>query len=287
MYPLATIEAEIAAAEAGVPNIRDGCAKQIVWADEPGVHTDISVVFIHGFSASPEELRPLPDLVAKALGANLFFTRLMGHGQDGAAMGRAKLIGWRVNMAEALSIGAVLGDRVLLIGCSTGCTLIADALVRGTKVPVMGACMISPNFGLRHRLAQFILDMPWSHVWGPWIAGAERTFPVESPEHGKYWTTRYPTKAVKPMGEAIRAVRRADLGAVKVPLLNVVNPDDQVIDPAKARATAARWGGPTEEITLVQTPQDHSMGHIMAGDVFSPGQTVPLANKIGQWAKRL
>ncbi len=71
--------------EADVKGVRAGCAKQIVWAD--GVRkTPISVVYVHGFSATGAEVRPLPDLLAKALGANLYFTRLKGHGQDGIAL---------------------------------------------------------------------------------------------------------------------------------------------------------------------------------------------------------
>ena len=287
MVDLRRLEADLATAEARVSDLRAGCEKRVIWAGQAAHQTPVSVIFVHGFSASPEELRPLPDLVAQALGANLFLTRLTGHGQTGAAMARATFADWRKDLDDALAIGGALGARVLLMGCSTGCTLIADALVRGAAVPVMGACLISPNFGLKHRLAQVILDLPGSHMWGPWIAGSERSFPVESPEHAQFWTTRYPTKAIKPMGDVMRAVRRADLGKVTVPLMTVVNPDDQVIDADKALATAARWGGPTKTITLTQTPDDHAMGHIMAGDVFSPGQTAPLAAKISAWAKML
>ncbi|MDD4273595.1 MAG: hypothetical protein PHG14_07705 [Desulfobacter postgatei] len=38
-------------------------------------------VYIHGFSATRKETAPLSDLVAKTLNANLFYTRLSGHGR--------------------------------------------------------------------------------------------------------------------------------------------------------------------------------------------------------------
>ncbi|TIX10328.1 MAG: alpha/beta hydrolase, partial [Mesorhizobium sp.] len=80
-------QAYLAREEAAVPNIRDGLEKEIIWAN-PMVHakTPLAMVYIHGFSASKGEVRPLPDDVADELGANLFYTRLTGHGQDGAAM---------------------------------------------------------------------------------------------------------------------------------------------------------------------------------------------------------
>ncbi|TIW76048.1 MAG: alpha/beta hydrolase, partial [Mesorhizobium sp.] len=66
-------QAYVANVEAAVPNIRDGLEKEIVWAN-PMVHakTPLSIVYIHGFSASKGELRPLPDDVADQLDANLF-----------------------------------------------------------------------------------------------------------------------------------------------------------------------------------------------------------------------
>ena len=80
-------EAYLARREAGVAGIRPGLQKEIVWADPASkAKTSIAIVYVHGFSASKGEMRPLPDRVASALRANLYFTRLTGHGQDGVAM---------------------------------------------------------------------------------------------------------------------------------------------------------------------------------------------------------
>ena len=55
-------QAYLAKEEARVPGIRDGLEKEIIWAD-PLVHarTRLSIVYIHGFSASKGEVRPLAD----------------------------------------------------------------------------------------------------------------------------------------------------------------------------------------------------------------------------------
>jgi esterase/lipase len=91
-------------------------------------------------------VRPLPDMLADALGANLYFARLTGHGQDGIAMGRARLPDWEADVAEALQIGAALGDEVIVMGCSTGCTLLTTALAQGARAK--GIVHVSPNYGL-------------------------------------------------------------------------------------------------------------------------------------------
>lgn len=289
MYHIDRLDAEIAQAERSVENLRDGCAKCVTWAGEAGVQTNVAVVFIHGFSATCGELRPLPETIAAALGANLFCTRLMGHGQDGDAMGRATLAGWRDDVREAAAIGQLIGKKVVFIGCSTGCTLITLGLTNGDIAPetTLGTVFVSPNFGLRHRAAQTVLDLPFSEYWAPYLIGKERKFDVINDAHAQFWTTRYPTKSVKPMGDAIRAVMRADLSKVLVPMFMAVNAGDQVINPKRARNVMMAWGGPTYKLDLKQSDDDDAMGHVMAGDVFSPNQTAPLAARIVEWAQSL
>ncbi|WP_159086947.1 alpha/beta hydrolase [Loktanella sp. Alg231-35] len=285
MLDLLTIEADLARAEAQVSALRPGCEKRISWAGEPATKTAVSLLYIHGFSATGEELRPLPDLVAEGLGANLHFTRLSGHGQDGPAMGRATFQEWTRDVAEAIAVAQTIGDEVIIMGCSTGCTLATLTLAGGA--PVKAMVHVSPNFGLRHRAVQFLLDLPGSRHWAKYVAGRERNFPVLNEAHAKYWTVTYPTKAVHVMADAVRAARRADLSQVTTPALFCFNADDQVVHPDQIRTTMVRWGGPVDEINLIQTPDDDEMGHVMAGNVFSPGQTLPLARRILAWVHSL
>lgn len=283
MPDLDHIEAQIAAEEAQVPALRRGCARRIIWAGEPAAKTKQVLLYIHGFSASPEELRPLPDLVARGLGANLYFMRLTGHGQDGAAMATATLDAWQQDVADAVAVARALGDEVILMGCSTGCTLATLALAEGLEAKAV--IHISPNFGLRNRAAQIVMDMPFSQHWGHLLAGKTRSFDVISDAHAAYWTTEYPTAAVHPMGDAVRAVRRADLGQVRVPAFFAYNADDQVVHDADIRDVMRRWGGPVKKLLLQKGPKDDPMGHVMAGDIFSPQQTAPLAEHILAWVK--
>jgi len=280
---IATLEAEIALAEAQVPHLRAGCEKRVIWAGDAAARTDYAVLFIHGFSASPEEIRPLPDLVAKGLGANLHFTRLTGHGQDGAAMGSATLAAWQADVAEALDITQTIGKRVVVIGCSTGCTLATLALSQGARIDAI--VHVSPNFGLANRIGQSLLDLPFSRKWAHVAAGAERSFPKISDAHAAYWTLRYPTQAIHPMADAVRAVHSAAVEHVTTPALFCFNEADKVVSADRTRKIIARWGGPVETYLFQQTAADDPMGHIMAGDIFSPGQTAPAVGRILAWLR--
>lgn len=278
---VADLDAWLAQCEATVPALRPQCAKRIIWAGQVGARSDDVVVYIHGFSASGQEVRPLPDLIAQELGANLYFARLSGHGQDGAALGAATLDEWRADVKEALRIAATLGRRVIAMGCSTGCTLLTEAVARGAKADAL--VFLSPNFGLTHPVAHHLLKLPMVRKWGHLIVGRERSFPAISEDHAAYWTLRYPTQAVYTMAEAVAAARAADLGAGTAPILAVLNPEDKVVSPSRTRRTLTGWGGTVTFEELTQSPRDDAMGHIMAGDIFSPDQTGPLAARILAW----
>ena len=72
--------------ESRFSNIREGLNKEILWANVEEKQAEYSIIYLHGFSASRQEISPVMEKVADALGANLFFTRLSGHGQNTEAL---------------------------------------------------------------------------------------------------------------------------------------------------------------------------------------------------------
>ncbi|OYU18560.1 MAG: alpha/beta hydrolase [Rhodobacteraceae bacterium PARR1] len=281
------LEAWLDEREAAVPALRPESGKQIVWAAAPGTKTPLAVVYIHGFSADREEIRPVPDDVAAALGANLFLTRLAGHGRDGAAMAEPTAGDWIEDVAEAMAIGRRLGDRVILIGTSTGGTLAAlaatdPALSHG----LAGVVLVSPNFKVRNPAA-FLLDLPLAPTWAPWIAGREAGFTPINDGHAAHWTTQYPSAAFFPMAALLREAGRTDYSAAKVPLLVLSNPADQVIDPAAIAPVMAAWGAKVTAVELTPGPNDDPYGHVLAGRILSPGLTDAGVETILNWTQGL
>lgn len=275
-------QAYLAASEARVAGIRPGLEKEIVWADPATrARTPLAIVYVHGFSASKGEVRPLPDLVAKSLKANLHFTRLKGHAQDGAAMATASVNDWINDYAEAMAIGHAIGERVVVIATSTGASLAVAAA--GAKEPFMQASamvLISPNFGVNSGAA-FLLDWPWGRQIAEMIVGKERSFPPRNAAQEALWTTRYPTAALLPMSALVRTAYAAPTRTFSVPALFVFSNKDSVVRPDLTREVAARWGGPRDIVTVDNTDdRDH---HVIAGDALSPSTTAALAATITDW----
>lgn len=268
-------------------DIVPGAAKRIQWAGAKGVKTPLAVIYVHGFSASAEEIRPVPDEVAKALGANLYFTRLAGHGRGGPAMADARAGDWIEDMAEAMAIGRRLGDKVLVISTSTGATLAAIAATDpALSKDMAGVVLVSPNFGVGNPAAK-ILDLPFARWWGPIVAGAERSFTPANEGQAKYWTTSYPTVALFPMAALVREAKGVDYAAAIAPALFLYSPNDQVIDPTLVRPVAEAWGGAVQVEERIMQAGDDASSHVIAGDILSPGQTEPVIDLIVAWAKAL
>lgn len=275
--------AYLAAEEAATPNIRPDQQKQIIWAGAPGQKTPLAIVYVHGFSATSGEVRPLPDQVAKALGANLFFTRLTGHGQDGAAMANGSVAAWANDYAEAIAIGRTIGERVIVMATSTGGSLaVAMSPDAAVSKDVAALVLISPNFGVQAG-GSFLLTMPWGKQLAEMIIGKERSFEPRNARQAGLWTTRYPTVALLPMQKLVDIAKAVPVEAATVPALFILSDGDKVVRPEMTRAIAARWGAPHQEIT-VDGAEDPDQ-HVIAGDVLSPGVTDMLARQTTDWLK--
>ncbi len=282
----ANVEAYLATREGRFDDLTPGAEKSVVWAADPGVKTRLAVLYLHGFSATNREVRPLPDLVARSLGANLFLTRLAGHGRPGLALGAVEARDWLADVSEAVAVAEALGEVTVVIGTSTGGTLALWAATRGEWAQRIGAVVvISPNLGVRDSRSGMLL-WPWGGSLARAMIGSERSWEPSSEEHGTYWTTRYPTKALLPMMALVDMVRSLPASTLTAPVLNLYAADDRVVAPELADAwasglEASRWR--SLEIVGALDPDQH----ILAGDIMSPGTTQRVHDEIMGFLWRL
>ncbi len=283
------LDGYLAAREAKFDDLTDGTQKRIIWAGETGAQTDLAVVYIHGWGASSEEIRPVPDQVAARFGANLYFTRLKGHGRplNELAMSEPVMNDWVQDTAEAIAIGRRLGKRVILVTTSTGGTLaVAAAGDAALRDGIAGVVMISPNFGPADPMAG-LANWPLARYWVPALVGEWRSWDPHNELQGKYWTTRTQNVAALPMMALIKHVDGMDLGALDMPALFIYSEDDVVVSPALTARAIKAWGGPKEVALRVMTPSDTPSHHVIAGDIMSPNQTAETAQIIGDWVANL
>lgn len=280
------VDVYLSKAEAKFDDIREGLHKQVVWAyPNSRARTPISLVYVHGFSASSGETRPLMDIVASAIGANLFYTRLTGHGRTGDAMAEATVHSWVNDIAEATAIGRQVGDRVILVGTSSGGTLVTWAATQpGQGDNIAGIINISPNYGPQHSLA-WLLTMPWAKQMAEFVEGKNRGFEPQNELHEKLWTHEYPTAAVLPLAELIKLANNASIEDIKSPALFIFSDKDAAVKPEATRAIIDRWGA--DKVFFTVENSGDKRHHNIVGDALSPGTTQEVADKIIDWINAL
>ncbi|MDG2490979.1 MAG: alpha/beta hydrolase, partial [Alphaproteobacteria bacterium] len=281
------IDAYLAMREGQFDDIIDGVEKQVIWAGEANVKTPLSIIYLHGFTASSKEIRPVPDRVATALGANLYFTRFTGHGRQPTALANATVGHWMDDVGEAIKIGKQIGETVIIMATSTGATLAAAAaLDEAAMENIGGIIFISPNFAINSRAAS-LLTWPFARQWVPLVIGAEQQGIARNDLHARYWTMNYPTTALMPMAAIVAAVDQESFDDVDIPALFYYSRQDQVVAPDKTAEFARSWGGASTTLIASLTADDDKFSHIIAGDIVSPNQTASAADHILAWIKRL
>jgi esterase/lipase len=282
---LADLDPWLQTSESKFEGLRPGTAKGVVWASADKQQTPWSVVYIHGFSATRLETAPLADQVAKALGANLFYTRLSGHGLPGQAMGEASAQDWMADTLEAVRIGKTLGRKVLVISCSTGSTLSTWLGTTPQAADVSAFVFISPNFGLKNKMSELI-NGHWGQQIATAISGDTIRYEQTDPREVVAWTGSYPTKALFPMMALVKKVRDSDLSAFQKPVLVLYSAADQTVDPEEIKATFARLGSQQKSIDAVTYSQSKGQ-HVLAGDIRDPQSVAPMAESIVNWTNSL
>jgi esterase/lipase len=270
----AMLEAWLSAAEARFPDIVPGAGKSIVWAHADRRRTPLAIVYLHGYTATRQEVAPLCDRLAASLGANLFYTRLAGHGRAPAALGEASAEDWLRDAAEALAIGRALGERGVVVGTSTGGTLALWLAQQPDAADIAAQILISPNLGPRNERST-LLAGPWGYQLQRLLIGEEYRWQPANERQAKYWTWRYPARALVPMMALVKSVRGSPLEDIRVPTLVIHSPKDSVVSPARIEQAYARLGSPMKQIVKVEDSEDRAH-HVLAGDILAPSGTEAL-----------
>ncbi|MFT4767025.1 MAG: esterase/lipase [Glaciecola sp.] len=283
--PSATVPADIdeylrkeEASVAARFGITPGAEKRVVWAVEPGQRSEYVLVYLHGFSATRQEIAPVPELVAKELGANLFETRLSGHGREREQLAGISAEDWMHDGAEALATAKTLGDKIILMGTSTGAT-IALAMARHPDFSLVhGLILVSPNFGPADYGAG-ITTGPYGPQLARLILGERRSWVAANPLQEKYWSTNYPAASV------VEVMRLVNLAVTLTPeaetpnAMLVYSPQDDVVSVSKLLAGFDTLPAERKKIHKVDKPESLSP-HVLTGDILAPGTSSGIAELI-------
>lgn len=190
----AALEAYIAMKER-MHNIKPGNEARIVWANPTKTKTEYAVVYLHGFSASQMEGDPVHRRFAREFGANLYLARLADHGIDTTEtlLNFTAERFWN-SAKDALAIGKAIGDKIILVTCSTGGTV---ALMLAAEYPndVYAMINMSPNIAINDPAA-FLLNDHWGLQIARNVLGSNYREWTPTGDRAKYWNSKYRIEAL-------------------------------------------------------------------------------------------
>ena len=175
-------------------NIKEGNESRIIFYDSVPKKTNLSIVYLHGFSGSSQDGSPVHINIAKKLKSNIYLPRLYAHGLNSDEplleyTGEKYLDSAR----EALAIGKIIGEKVILMCTSTGCSA---ALALAANHPQVSALvMYAPNIRITHPL-DFVATLPWGLYIVRLVEGGKYHYITNTWEDKeKFWTTKYRLEA--------------------------------------------------------------------------------------------
>jgi len=281
---LTELEQAIQVSEKAYSDIVDGSEKHIRWHNNTPQKTKFAFVYLHGFSASRQELSPVTERVADQLGANVFYTRLRGHGRGDDAMAQASIDEWKQDTLEAYEVGKLIGENIIIISTSTGGTLATWLVSLPELENVVANIMISPNFAVQSNSA-WLMQSKLGLTIAKWMNGDYNEFTPVSEQHAKYWTERYPLEALTPMLDLVDEIDDLDKSAITVPQFLIYSPRDKVIDVEKVVSTSKEFTSSDVVVTPFNDSTDH-VQHVLAGVACSPESTDSMVQIIVNYLKQ-
>jgi len=188
--PIENLDNYIAEQEQKVTDLRPNNEARIIWNQNKKEKTPYSIVYLHGFSAGPMEADPVHFNIAKKYGANMYLARIAGHGRSSEEsfidLSPKQMID---DAKEAIAIGKILGEKVIVMSCSTGSTF-SVFLEAHNPEWIDAMVMYSPNIALYDSNSKLAI-MPWGlPILRKMFGGNHRSIKMEAGAK-PYWTTKY------------------------------------------------------------------------------------------------
>lgn len=185
----------------------------------------VVVLFVHGFGASRAEGEAVVEPLAAGLGADVYYTRLPGHGGDLTAHAAARPEQYLERMEEDFHHVRALGDRLVLIGSSTGallCTWLAARHPEDVSALVLASPLFDfadpMSFLLSRRAGMTLIEALYGEIRdASWRSDPERR---KQPGYEDHWITKQRFRAVLTLDDLRRTIGTDEiLGAVRAPAL--------------------------------------------------------------------
>jgi len=259
---------------------------RIIWQNDSLKNkTEYAVVYLHGFSASQEEGDPVHQDFAKKFGCNLYLARLAEHGLDTAdVLINLTADNYWESAKQALAIGKQLGEKVILMGTSTGGT---QALQLAAAYPddVAALVLMSPNIEINDPAA-WALNNHWGLQLARLVKKGNYNLASDQRDiYKKHWYSKYRLEGTVALQEMLETtMNKETFVKINQPLLLLYyfkddEHQDNVVKVSAMKKMFELISTPVASKKAVAIPKagDHVMGsYIKSGDLETVKQETKL-----------
>ncbi len=186
------------------------------------------VLLCHGFTGSPQSLRPWAEYLAAA-GLSVSLPRLPGHGTTWQEMARTRWEDWFAEVDRAFDELQARSDEIFLMGLSMGgCLALRLAELRGPAV--RGLVVVNPSVTADNKLL-FALLPAVKHLV-PSVKGIASD--IKDPAAAEAGYDRTPVKAAATLPGLWKTTQQ-HLGELTQPVLAFHSTADHVVGPASLK----------------------------------------------------
>ncbi|GII26828.1 alpha/beta hydrolase [Planotetraspora mira] len=194
----------------------------------------VGVLLCHGFTGSPQSLRPWGEHLARA-GLTVSLPRLPGHGTTWQEMSRTRWEDWYASLDKALADLRGRCSETFVMGLSLGgCMALRLAEIHGAAV--QGAVVVNPSIVNDTPILRLAPALKWVLPSVPGVAGDIKMDGVTELGYA-----RTPVRAAATLPRLWKLVQ-TDLDKITQPVLVFHSQDDHVVKPASTAFLRARMG---------------------------------------------
>ncbi len=194
---------------------------------------EIGVVLVHGFLASPAELRSYGEKLA-ALGYPVIGVRLRGHGTSPWDLRDRHWKQWLGSVRRGFEIISAFADHICVVGFSTGGAL-ALRLAAEHPENLAGVVAVSVPVKFRNRNLIFVPVIHGINKLTRWVSSLEGLMPFRAndSEHPDINYRHIPMRGLFELRRLVDDMKRR-LSDVTCPVAVIQGTEDQIIDPKSA-----------------------------------------------------
>ncbi|MHA1167410.1 MAG: alpha/beta hydrolase [Candidatus Hodarchaeales archaeon] len=184
-------------------------------------------LLIHGFTASPTEMKPIGNYLKEKTDHEILAIRLTDHGTSPEEMASTKHADWIDDVCRGFDRLAQNNSKIIVIGFSLGALL---SVILCSKRKVTGLLLLCPPFFVQKRLMALA---PVLKYFVKSIAKSPETAEFYK-KHGLISYMEYPLAAVQEFNIITKKAKKV-AKEIDVPILGIFSEKDDLVSTERAR----------------------------------------------------